>query len=165
MNLQDIRPKDRLNGIIPNEIVHIISIKPLPHQIMAVYGEMLPRQPLLSALTDELLGKNQHILKQGTLFIRQFWFNTPPNLWFALAAAQTMQRLQKFGIKPDHIINFLYGRTSVEINVLLKIPRSSAAQRFIDDTGPGFAETNRSLDLKKPRNAARVVLEKKIGVR
>jgi hypothetical protein len=41
-------------------------------------------------------------------FIRQFWFNTPPNLGRALAADQTMQRPQKFGIKPGHIINFLY---------------------------------------------------------
>jgi hypothetical protein len=30
------------------------------------------------------------------------WFNTP-----RLAAAQIMQRLQKFGIKPDSMINFL----------------------------------------------------------
>ena len=26
--------------------VHLSMIEPLPHQIMAVYGEMLPRQPL-----------------------------------------------------------------------------------------------------------------------
>jgi hypothetical protein len=32
------------------------------------------------------------------------------------------------------------------------------------DTGPGFAETNRSLDLKKLRNVARVALEKDIVV-
>jgi 3-oxoadipate enol-lactonase len=30
------------------------------------------------------------------------WFNTPPNLRFALAAAQIKQRLQKFGIKPKN---------------------------------------------------------------
>jgi hypothetical protein len=35
-------------------------------------------------------------------FIRKVWFNTP-----RLAAAQIRQRLQRFGIEPDGIINFL----------------------------------------------------------
>ncbi|MDR2176973.1 MAG: putative glycolipid-binding domain-containing protein, partial [Treponema sp.] len=41
-------------------------------------------------------------------FIRKVWFNTPE-----LAPAQTRQRFQKFGIKPDGIINFLFERASV----------------------------------------------------
>jgi hypothetical protein len=39
------------------------------------------------------------------------------------AAAQVMQRLQRFGIKPDGIINFLTERASVQTNTTLKIPR------------------------------------------
>ena len=50
------------------------------------------------------------------LFLRLFfiggcyskvWFNTSPDLWSAITPAQTTQRLPKFGIKPDGIINFL----------------------------------------------------------
>ncbi|MDR2097979.1 MAG: hypothetical protein LBP37_05610, partial [Spirochaetaceae bacterium] len=40
-------------------------------------------------------------------FIRKVWFNTP-----RLAAAQVRQSLQRFGIKPDDIINFLTERAS-----------------------------------------------------
>jgi hypothetical protein len=50
----------------------------------------------------------RHFSLTPVCFIRQFWFNTPPDIGRALAAAQTMQRSQKFGIKLDHIINFLY---------------------------------------------------------
>jgi hypothetical protein len=35
-------------------------------------------------------------------FYSKVWFNTPE-----LAPAQTRQRLQNFGIKPDGVINFL----------------------------------------------------------
>jgi hypothetical protein len=33
--------------------VHSSRIEPLPHQITAVYGEMLPRQPLRFLLADD----------------------------------------------------------------------------------------------------------------
>ena len=33
--------------------VHLSVIEPLPHQIMAVYGDMLPRQPLRFCLADD----------------------------------------------------------------------------------------------------------------
>ena len=33
--------------------VHLSLIEPLPHQISAVYGEMLPRQPLRYCLADD----------------------------------------------------------------------------------------------------------------
>jgi superfamily II DNA or RNA helicase len=33
--------------------VHLSTIEPLPHQIMAVYGDMLPRQPLRFCLADD----------------------------------------------------------------------------------------------------------------
>src|SRR2546428_7648256 len=33
--------------------VHTSLVDPLPHQIMAVYGEMLPRQPLRFLLADD----------------------------------------------------------------------------------------------------------------
>ncbi|HEX7094881.1 MAG TPA: helicase-related protein, partial [Acidimicrobiales bacterium] len=37
----------------PRLAVHLSLIEPLPHQIMAVYGEMLPRQPLRFCLADD----------------------------------------------------------------------------------------------------------------
>jgi len=37
----------------PHLAVHISMIEPLPHQITAVYGEMLPRQPLRFLLADD----------------------------------------------------------------------------------------------------------------
>src|SRR6202030_1581859 len=37
----------------PYMAVHISPIEPLPHQITAVYGEMLPRQPLRFLLADD----------------------------------------------------------------------------------------------------------------
>ncbi len=37
----------------PRLAVHLSLIEPLPHQIMAVYGEMLPRQPLRFLLADD----------------------------------------------------------------------------------------------------------------
>jgi hypothetical protein len=33
--------------------IHLSRVEPLPHQITAVYGEMLPRQPLRFLLTDD----------------------------------------------------------------------------------------------------------------
>lgn len=33
--------------------VHLSMVEPLPHQISAVYGEMLPRQPLRFLLADD----------------------------------------------------------------------------------------------------------------
>ncbi len=33
--------------------IHLSQVEPLPHQIMAVYGEMLPRQPLRFLLADD----------------------------------------------------------------------------------------------------------------
>src|SRR5215213_6964389 len=33
--------------------VHLSMVEPLPHQITAVYGEMLPRQPLRFLLADD----------------------------------------------------------------------------------------------------------------
>ena len=37
----------------PYVAVHASRIEPLPHQITAVYGEMLPRQPLRFLLADD----------------------------------------------------------------------------------------------------------------
>ncbi len=37
----------------PRLAVHLSLLEPLPHQIQAVYGEMLPRQPLRFALCDD----------------------------------------------------------------------------------------------------------------
>jgi superfamily II DNA or RNA helicase len=37
----------------PRLAVHLSLIEPLPHQIIAVYGEMLPRQPLRFCLADD----------------------------------------------------------------------------------------------------------------
>lgn len=37
----------------PRLAVHLSLIEPLPHQLMAVYGEMLPRQPLRFCLADD----------------------------------------------------------------------------------------------------------------
>jgi len=37
----------------PRLAVHLSLIEPLPHQILAVYGEMLPRQPLRFCLADD----------------------------------------------------------------------------------------------------------------
>ena len=37
----------------PRLAVHLSLIEPLPHQIVAVYGEMLPRQPLRFLLADD----------------------------------------------------------------------------------------------------------------
>ena len=37
----------------PRLAVHLSLIEPLPHQIIAVYGEMLPRQPLRYLLADD----------------------------------------------------------------------------------------------------------------
>jgi hypothetical protein len=59
------------------------------------------------------------------------WFNTPSNLRFALAPAQITQRLQKFGIKPDGIINFLSNEPP--IRKLLYVPDTAglALRRLI----------------------------------
>jgi hypothetical protein len=35
--------------------VHLSMVEPLPHQISAVYAEMLPRQPLRFLLADDLV--------------------------------------------------------------------------------------------------------------
>ena len=48
--------------------VHTSQVEPLPHQITAVYEEMLPRQPLRYLLADDPgAGKNNH---DGTVFER-----------------------------------------------------------------------------------------------
>jgi hypothetical protein len=64
------------------------------------------------------------------------------------APAQTMQRLQKFGIKPKNplargegIINFLSNEPPFRHNSTLKIPRSSAPRRLIEKTRVFFPES------------------------
>ena len=47
------------------------------------------------------------------------------------APAEIKQRLQKFGIKPDGIINFLSNEPPFRYSPALKIPRSSAPRRLI----------------------------------
>src|SRR5258705_13100292 len=51
------RPKPSASGSrtcsTPNLAIHPSRIEPLPHQITAVYGEMLPRQPLRFLLADD----------------------------------------------------------------------------------------------------------------
>src|SRR5439155_8936423 len=37
----------------PHLAIHTSEVEPLPHQITAVYGEMLPRQPLRFLLADD----------------------------------------------------------------------------------------------------------------
>src|SRR5690606_25119916 len=37
----------------PHQAVHTSVLEPLPHQVPAVYGEMLPRQPLRLLLADD----------------------------------------------------------------------------------------------------------------
>jgi hypothetical protein len=60
------------------------------------------------------------------------------------ASAQTTQCLQKFGIKPDGIINFLPNEPPFRYNSTLKISRSFALRRLINSPGivepgdPGF---------------------------
>ena len=40
-------------GVDPYLAIHTSLVDPLPHKITAVYGEMLPRQPLRFLLADE----------------------------------------------------------------------------------------------------------------
>jgi predicted RND superfamily exporter protein len=58
-------------------------------------------------------------------FIRKVWFNTP-----RLAAAHVRQSLQRFGIKPDDIINFL-------IRFLPEEHYARVISKYIDDTFGG----------------------------
>ncbi len=45
----------------PYLAIHTSLVDPLPHQISAVYGEMIPRQPLRFLLADDPgAGKNDH---------------------------------------------------------------------------------------------------------
>jgi hypothetical protein len=46
---------------------------------------------------------DRELSRSGSVYLK-VWFNTPSNLRFALAPAQTTQRLQRIGIKPDGII-------------------------------------------------------------
>lgn len=66
--------------------VHLSQVEPLPHQIMAVYGEMLPRQPLRYLLADDPgAGKTimtglfiKELLLRGDL--QRCWIVAPGNL-------------------------------------------------------------------------------------
>jgi uncharacterized protein (DUF4415 family) len=89
-------------------------------------------------------------LKRDGKGYSKVWFNTPSNLRFAYAPAQIPQRLQRFGIKPDGIINFLsneppfkltqrlrYRQTSLFRTCLTEAPqaRLNAALRFAMNNG------------------------------
>lgn len=50
--------------------VHTSLVEPLPHQITAVYGDMLPRQPLRFLLADDP-GAGQTIMTG--LFVKELW--------------------------------------------------------------------------------------------
>jgi hypothetical protein len=69
------------------------------------------------------------------VFIRKVWFNTPPQTCLpqicAYAAAQIRQRLQRFGIKPDSIINFLTERASSIRQRLQDTPPLAAGRLII----------------------------------
>jgi hypothetical protein len=56
----------------------------------------------------------------------EVWFNTPQ-----LAAAQIRQRLQKFGIKADDIINFLSNEPPIQKWFCFSDTVQLAARRFI----------------------------------
>ena len=49
----------------PMLAVHTSLVEPLPHQITAVYGDMLPRQPTI----DLVLERHRNILKQGSILV------------------------------------------------------------------------------------------------
>ncbi len=53
LKLKEIKKDVQISGIQPDEIVRIVQVEPLPHQISAVYESMLPRHPLRFVLADD----------------------------------------------------------------------------------------------------------------
>ena len=51
--VSEVRPIQLAHLFEPKLAVHLSVLEPLPHQIEAVYGEMIPRLPLRFALCDD----------------------------------------------------------------------------------------------------------------
>jgi hypothetical protein len=60
------------------------------------------------------------------VFYSKVWFNTPE-----LAPAQMPQRLQRFGIKPDGIINFLSNEPPIELMQRLRYRGACPAEAHL----------------------------------
>jgi hypothetical protein len=68
-------------------------------------------------------------LSHVNVFYSKVWFNTPSQTAFARSApAQIRQCLQKFGIKPDGIINFLSNEPPIKLTQRLRYRGTSPAE-------------------------------------
>src|SRR5271166_3922279 len=87
----------------PYLAVHSSRIEPLPHQITAVYGEMLPRQPLRFLLADDP-GAGKTIM--AGLFIKELMIRGDVERCLVVAPGSLVEQWQdelydKFGLSFD----------------------------------------------------------------
>ena len=95
----------------PMLAVHLSQVQPLPHQIRAVYGEMLPRQPLHFVLADDP-GAGKTIM--AGLYIKELLLRSDVARCLVVApgglVAQWQDELgEKFGLEFD-----ILGREAIE---------------------------------------------------
>ena len=95
----------------PMLAVHLSQVQPLPHQIRAVYGEMLPRQPLHFVLADDP-GSGKTIM--AGLYIKELLLRSDVARCLVVApgglVAQWQDELgEKFGLEFD-----ILGREAIE---------------------------------------------------
>jgi superfamily II DNA or RNA helicase len=129
----------------PYLAVNTSSIEPLPHQITAVYGEMLTRQPLRYVLADDP-GAGKTIMTG--LLIKELMIRGDVKRCLIVAPGNLVEQWQdelfsKFGIKFDIITNesiesAVTGNVFSEINLgiarLDKLSRNEEIQKRLEST-------------------------------
>lgn len=70
--------------------LHTSNVEPLAHQITAVYGSMLPRQPLRDVVSDDP-GAGKTVM--AGLLIRELLMRGPTTRWWLRGRASRPQRL------------------------------------------------------------------------
>lgn len=90
----------------PRLAVHLSLIEPLPHQIVAVYGEMLPRQPLRFLLADDP-GAGKTIM--AGLYIKELFRVTPQPSLLADVSYQRIHRTTTISGTQTYQITFTSG--------------------------------------------------------
>ena len=129
----------------PYLAVNTSSIEPLPHQITAVYGEMLTRQPLRYVLADDP-GAGKTIMTG--LLIKELMIRGDVKRCLIVAPGNLVEQWQdelysKFGIKFDIITNeaidsAVSGNIFSEMNLAIarldKLSRSDEIQKRLEAT-------------------------------
>ena len=129
----------------PYLAIHTSNVEPLPHQITAVYGEMLPRQPLRFLLADDP-GAGKTIM--AGLFIKELMLRGDLKRCLIVCPGSLVEQWAdelkskfdiQFGILTNDFLNSCFGKNPFEqmplcIARLDKLSRDEELQKLLKNT-------------------------------